>query len=212
MDFNDAIGAEYRVVKDAERDGQPARIVSVARVYETDSSDLWDAVTNPERLSRWFLPITGDLKLGGRYQLEGHAGGEIMKCDPPEFMEVTWECGESLSWVSVRFTPDGSGTRLTLEHTMLKDEESEAHWKKYGPGATGVGWDLGIAEMRIHLSNGNATIDQQEFHAWMASEPGKAFMRRSAAAWCEAHVAAGESPPTARQMAEQTAKAYTGEE
>lgn len=212
MDFNDAIGAEYRVVKDAERDGQPARVVSVARVYATDPSDLWDAVANPERLSRWFLPITGDLKLGGRYQLEGHAGGEIMQCDPPEFIEVTWECGGSLSWVSIRFTPDGKGTRLTLEHTMLKDEKSEDHWKKYGPGATGVGWDLGIAEMGVHLENGNATIDQQEFHAWMASEPGKAFMREGATAWCDAHIAAGESPQTAREMAEQTAKAYTGEE
>ncbi len=212
MDFSDAMGAEYRVVKDAERDGQPARIVSVAQVYETDSSDLWDAVTNPERLPCWFLPITGDLKLGGRYQLEGHAGGEIMQCVPPEFMEVTFDCNKNISWVSIRLTPDGEGTRLTLEHLMLKDEESEAHWKKYGPGATGVGWDLGFVGMGIHLANGNATIDQKESHAWMASEPGKAFIRESAKAWCEAHITAGKSPEIAREMAEQTAKAYTGEE
>ncbi|MFK7766784.1 MAG: SRPBCC domain-containing protein [Mariniblastus sp.] len=212
MDFDNAAGAEYRIVKNADRDGQPARIVSVARTHETDANDLWDAVANPKRLPCWFLPITGDLKLGGRYQLEGHASGKITQCVPQEFMEMTWECGDNLSWVSIRLTPDGEGTRMTLEHTMLKDEASETHWKKYGPGATGVGWDLGFAGLGLHLANGNATIDQQDTQAWMASEHGKQFIRESAKAWGEAHIAAGESAPTAVEMAEQTAKAYTGEE
>ena len=211
MDFSKAMGVEYRVVKDAEREGQPARIVSGARVYDTDKQDLWDALTNPERIPNWFLPITGELKLGGHYQLEGHAGGKILQCDPTELMEVTWECGGNVSWVSVRLSPDGDGTRLTLEHMMLKDEEGEAHWKKYGPGATGVGWDLGFVGLGLHLANGNADIDQQESQAWMASDPGKSFIRKSAQAWGEAHITNGETLEIAHEMAEQTAKAYTGE-
>ena len=43
--------------------------------------DVWDALTNPERIGRWFLPISGDYRLGGRYQFEGNAGGEIVACE-----------------------------------------------------------------------------------------------------------------------------------
>jgi hypothetical protein len=43
----------------------------VSQSYDTDQDDLWDAVTNIERIPRWFLPISGDLKVGGSYQLEG---------------------------------------------------------------------------------------------------------------------------------------------
>ena len=102
MDYGNALGIEYRLVKDAEHDGQPARVVSGARTYATSAEDLWDAVTNAERIPRWFLPITGDLKLGGRYQLEGNAGGEITRCESPEALDVTWEYAENVSWVTLR--------------------------------------------------------------------------------------------------------------
>ncbi len=175
-----------------------------------EHQDLWDAVTNSERIPRWFLPITGDLKPGGRYQLEGNAGGEITRCDPPEALDVTWEYAENVSWVTVRFEPVGDGTRLTLEHTILKDEASEKHWKQFGPGATGVGWDLGFFGLGLHLESGQ-TVDQKESHAWMASEAGKSFMRDCAQAWGEAHISAGQAADVANAMAEQTAKAYAGE-
>ncbi len=211
MDYSNALGIEYRVVKNAEHDGRPARIVSGARTYAAGTGELWDALTNAERIPRWFLPITGDLKFGGRYQLEGNAGGEITRCDPPEALDVTWEYAENVSWVTVRLEPDGDGTRLTLEHIMLKDEASEAHWKQFGPGATGVGWDLGFLGMGLHLETGEA-VDQEESHAWMSSEAGKSFMRQCAKAWGEAHVNSGEDSEVAQAMSEQTAKAYCGEQ
>jgi hypothetical protein len=40
-------------------------------LYPASQSDLWDAVTNADRIPRWFLPVSGDLRLGGHYQLEG---------------------------------------------------------------------------------------------------------------------------------------------
>ena len=210
MDYGNALGVEYRVVNEVEHDGQPARVVSGARTYATNPEDMWDALTNAERIPRWLLPITGDLKLGGRYQLEGNAGGEITRCDSPEALDITWEYAENVSWVTVRLEPDGDGTRLTLEHIMLKDEASEAHWKQFGPGATGVGWDLGFFGMGLHLVSGEA-VDQAESHAWMASEPGKTFIRACGKAWGEAHIESGEAADVAMAMAEQTAKAYTGE-
>jgi uncharacterized protein YndB with AHSA1/START domain len=210
MDFNNPLGVVYRVVKEMTHDGQPARVVSGSATFDTDRGDLWDAVTNAERIPRWFLPISGDLQLGGRYQLEGNAGGKITRCDPPEAFDITWEYGSNVSWVNVRLDADGEATRLTLDHIMLKDQASEEHWRKFGPGATGVGWDLGFVGLLLHVRTGE-TVPQEEAHAWMASDAGKQFIRDWAAAWGEAHIDSGEDTTIAREMAEKTAKFYCGE-
>jgi uncharacterized protein YndB with AHSA1/START domain len=74
-------------------------------------------VHEPERIPRWFLPVSGELRAGGRYQLEGNAGGTIERCDPPTGFSATWEFGGSVSWIEVRLTVTGNGgTRLELEH------------------------------------------------------------------------------------------------
>jgi Activator of Hsp90 ATPase homolog 1-like protein len=58
-------------------DAGEARTIVIARTYDAALEDVWDACTNPERLPRWFLPVSGELRPGGRYELEGNAGGEI---------------------------------------------------------------------------------------------------------------------------------------
>lgn len=83
------------------RAGQ-GRTVMLRREYDAPVADVWDALTNADRIKRWFLPITGDLRPGGRYQLEGNAGGEILQCEPPHLLTVTWVYGEnpSAGWLS----------------------------------------------------------------------------------------------------------------
>ena len=45
--------------------------VVVARAtYDTDIDDLWDAMTNAERMPRWFAPVTGDFSSAARYQFK----------------------------------------------------------------------------------------------------------------------------------------------
>ncbi len=210
MDFSNVLGIEYRVVKEITYDDQPARVVSGAAVFETDRDDLWDAITNPERIARWFLPISGELEMGGHYQLEGNAGGEIFKCNPPEALDVSWECSGNKSWVQLRLASEGEGTRLTLDHIMLKDEASEAHWRKYGPGATGVGWDLSFVGLEMHLKDREASL-QKACEAWTTTESGKEFIRKSADGWCSAHVESGEEESVAKETSELTAKFYCGE-
>ncbi len=211
MDYGRLFGAEFREVQDGrQREGKPVRVVVASRTYSTDREDLWDALTNAERIPRWFLPIEGELELGGRYQLEGHAGGQITRCDQPEALEVTWESGGNVSWVAVRLEPDGEATRLTLEHMMLKDEAGEEHWRQYGPGATGVGWELAILGLAHFCESGGQVFDLAAFTTWMGSDEGKVFVRASAEAWGEAHSSSGEAPDVARAMAARTADFYAG--
>jgi len=206
--FTNALGAEFRQFLNREHEGKPARVVVAVRTYDTDRSDLWEALTSRERIPRWFLPIEGDLKLGGRYQLKGNAGGTITRCDAPQALDLTWEFGGGVSWVTVRLEPQGKRTQLTLEH-IVHASDVDQHWARFGPGAVGVGWDLTLMGLGRHLDTA-AAVDHASAHKWMASDEGKTFMRASATAWADAHIAGGENPDVARGMAERTAAFYTG--
>jgi uncharacterized protein YndB with AHSA1/START domain len=111
----------------------PAHVVELRRIYGAPVADVWDVCTNPERIPRWFLPISGDLRLGGRFQLEGNAGGEITECRPPRRLAVTWEFGGDASLVTVDLAPAEDGTELTLRHVVGDND----HWATYGPGPSG---------------------------------------------------------------------------
>jgi uncharacterized protein YndB with AHSA1/START domain len=206
FDVERYLSAVERRVVALERDGQPARAVVLARTYETSVEDLWDALTNPERLPRWFAPVTGDFKLGGRYQVEGNAGGTVTECEPPKYFALTWEFGGGVSWVDVRIAQTGPGvSRLTLTHTA----PISPHWEQFGPGAVGVGWELGLLGLALYLANPKAEkVDEAVFGV---SADGKAFSRGSANRWGEAEIAGGENPDAARARAKRTGDAYTGE-
>ena len=95
------IGAVVREVGSREHEGRPARVVIATRSYDTTVEDAWDALTSAERIPRWFLPVTGDLRLGGRYQLQGNAGGTITRCEAPRLLAVTWEMAGSPSCLTI---------------------------------------------------------------------------------------------------------------
>src|SRR5690606_5670622 len=101
-DLSSHLKATSRSVEVLERDGKPARSVILARTYNTTADDLWDAVTNAERLPRWFAPVSGELELGGRFQIEGNASGTITECTPPNSFAATWEFGGAVSWIEVK--------------------------------------------------------------------------------------------------------------
>lgn len=207
VDVGIHIGAVTREVKTVDRDGKSAKVVVASRTYSTTQDDLWDALTSKERIPRWFLPVSGELKLGGRYQFEGNAGGEILECQKPDLLTATWEMMGDVSWVRITLTPSGEVTELTLEHTAFVDDE---RWKQYGPGAVGVGWEGGLLGLELHLASG-AAVDPQASMAWMGSENGKEFYRASSHGWADANIAAGEPEAEARAAEAGTSAFYTGE-
>ena len=141
------LGAITREVRDLEIEGQLAKVIVASRIYDTTPADLWGALTQPERLKRWFAPVTGDLKLGGRYHVEGNASGTITACVPQDRAELTWEFGGYTSWVNFSIVPAEGGTMLVLEHIA----HVSPHWTQYGAGAGGVGWEMGLLGLSEHL-------------------------------------------------------------
>ena len=139
IDVTHQINAVRRTVGARTLEAGEARVVTISQSYDTDAADLWDACTNIERIPRWFLPITGDLRVGGRYQLEGNANGTILTCDPPREFTATWECGGDVSWIEVqshqRGFATGHGSNCNTSRT------STTTGSEFGPGAVGMGYD-----------------------------------------------------------------------
>ncbi|MGP4028837.1 SRPBCC family protein [Actinomadura sp. 3N407] len=202
------INAVRRRVGERVLEAGTARTATVSQVYDTDVEDLWEAVTTPERISRWFLPVSGDLRLGGHYELEGNASGTIERCDPPKGFSATWEYGGQTSWIEVRLTPEADGrARFELEHIAHVDDDM---WDRFGPGAVGIGWDQGLLGLALHLSSGEG-VPEGMGPEWSLTDEGKEFTRQSGEAWREAHIASGTEESVARACADRTIAAYTGE-
>jgi uncharacterized protein YndB with AHSA1/START domain len=207
FDIPQYIGAVTRELTHRERDGKPAKVVVATRTYDTEPDDLWDALTNPERIPRWFLPVTGELRLGGRYQLVGNAGGEITRCDRPHHLAITWEMRGEVSWVEVKLTAEpAGGTRLVLEHIAHVPDE---FWDQYGPGAVGVGWDLALLGLAQHIA-GAPPIDHKEAELWSTSPEGKQYATLASEDWARASIAGGTDAAAARAAAARTTAFYTG--
>jgi uncharacterized protein YndB with AHSA1/START domain len=203
MEPTTGIDAVHRELRDATRDGKPARMIVAERSYPAAADDVWDALTNPERIPRWLLPISGELRLGGRYQLEGNAGGEITACEPPRYLAVTWENMGMVSWVDVHLRESGDDTTLRLEHVALVDDLAEM-WDQFGPGAAGVGWDLSLLGLAEHLATGAAVNPDPTDPAALD------FMRLCSERWGQASIAYGTPAADAEAAAARTTAAYTG--
>ena len=191
VDVQHQLDAVSREIASEDIDGYPARVQTLAQTYPSPIDDVWDAVTSAERIARWFQPISGDLRLGGRYQIEGNAGGE--------------------TWLTVRLTAEGDGaTRFELEHVARTDDVPAEFWDVYGPGATGVGWDGGLLGLGLHLTGGDGP-SPEEAEAWAFTDEGRAFYRGAADAWGTAHAADGADPAVAARAADNTYAFYTGQ-
>ncbi len=209
IDVDYQINAVTRTFGTRTIEAGEAHVAAISQSYETDPEDLWDAVTNIDRIPRWFMPISGELRLGGSYQLEGQAGGTVLTCDPPKNFTATWEYGGGVSWIDVSVVGDGPGrARLIVEHIAQVDDATS---RMFGPGAVGMGWDSMLLGLAIHLGTGES-IDPSFGEQWLGTDDGRRFLTLSGEKWCAANVENGEDPAAAREMADRCLKAYLGEE
>ncbi|MER7504306.1 VOC family protein [Nonomuraea pusilla] len=188
--------------------GEPTAVV-LRRRYDAPVEDVWDACTDPERVGRWLAPVSGDLRPGGTYQLQGNAGGRILVCRPPGLLKVSWVAGEAHghSEVEVRLSAEDDGTLFELRHSMTVPPEL---WDGYGPGAVGVGWDLALLGLHLHLTGGPLP-GPGERETWHLTPEGRDYITRSSRAWDEASRAAGTPAGQASAAARRTTSFYLGE-
>ena len=152
IDIAKEIGAIARGV--AEQQTQSGEIVAVTlqRHYSAEVADVWQAITDPDRVRRWFVPLSGDLREGGNFQLEGHAGGDILSCEPPHHLVVTFG-GES-SIVDLVLSVGEGQTLLQLTHSVPIELAGSGAGALY----VGPGWDGALMGIARHLAGRAAVI------------------------------------------------------
>lgn len=202
LDIADELNAIHRAVgHQPATDGAAGVRVALRRSYPAQVEDVWHAATDPDLLKRWFLPISGDLRAGGRFQLEGNAGGEILRCEPPRSLTVTF--GSETSVLHLRLSaevgPDGErdgerdgATVLELEHVVPLEMAGSTAGALY----VGPGWDGGLLGLSLFLRGEVAGDPVAAANSAEAVE----FSLQSVQAWTAAIEASGTA--TADQISE----------
>jgi uncharacterized protein YndB with AHSA1/START domain len=172
IDILEQIKAIHRQVSQS---GESVSVL-LRRTYQAEVEDVWDALTDPDRMRRWFMPISGELKVGGSFQLEGNAGGEILECEPPTRYKVTF--GGPTSLLEVRLAPGaGDTTEFEMEHTVPVELAGGGAGALY----VGPGWDGALLGLALYLE-GQVAEDQDPTE--MANSPeALKFSEHSVRAW-----------------------------
>jgi len=69
-------------------------VVRIEDRYDTDIDDLWSALSDPNRLARWYGQVEGELRPGGEFRLhvedaDSDFTGRVETCEPPRRLLVT---------------------------------------------------------------------------------------------------------------------------
>ena len=146
------------------RSADGAGIVRIEDRYDTDIDDLWSAITDPDRLARWFGEVDGELSLGGEFRVQiadaGERTGQVEACDAPQRLSVTTrETDESYrrgqgvppfdaAW-DITLTADGDQTILVLNQPGLPLDQIAAY---------GAATQVHVEDLAAHLA-GRARCD-----------------------------------------------------
>jgi uncharacterized protein YndB with AHSA1/START domain len=141
--------------------------LTLVRRIRARPSIVFDALTTPESIARWWGPEDGpvlmaetDPRVGGRYRVrfrmldgsEHESSGEYLEVVRPEPLAMSWrweggeeDPGESLVEIELRAIADG--TELTFTHSRLHDEETAAATRKAGTGRS-TNWKVTFSHRR----------------------------------------------------------------
>ena len=107
------------------------------RVYDTDAADLWETLTDPERLARWFARVDGDLREGGRFTIhfddDDVPDCRVTSCDAPRGYTLGVVARHAYLAGHRRRRTAGEGARLRLTHTRLSSSSAAGY---------AAGWDV----------------------------------------------------------------------
>lgn len=100
-----------------------ARCAVFRRTYDAPIEDVWDACTNPKRLSRWYAPVAGDLHVGGTFTQGDFGPGKVVRCEAPRLLTIALGGGDlPPDEIELRLTPgDDDTTVLEFEHATTID-------------------------------------------------------------------------------------------
>ena len=120
-----------------EHDDDGLPVLRSTRRLDHPVERMWRAVTSPDELAAWFLAPLDLTRAGHRLEAMEELG-EVLRCEPPRFVEWMWGA-ETLSF---QLAPDGEGTLLTVRHAFARGD----HAADYASG-----WHVHVDRLLAHL-------------------------------------------------------------
>ena len=109
---------------------------------EHSPAKVWRALTDPELLRQWLLPVVGfELTQGTSFQLQappqptwdGAVSCRILEIEPQRKLRYTWTVPFLDTVVTFTITPTATGTRLHIEQSgFTRDQKRESGGARFG--------------------------------------------------------------------------------
>jgi uncharacterized protein YndB with AHSA1/START domain len=127
---------------------------------------VWRALTDPELLAQWLLPVINfKLEPGTAFRFQappqpgwdGKVHCKLLEFEPPSMIRYQWVVGEMDTMVTFLLTPTDTGTHLSLVHSGFKpDQKQNFGGARYGWGMMGKR----LVDVLAKISTGNAKEDR----------------------------------------------------
>ncbi|MCC3275127.1 MULTISPECIES: SRPBCC domain-containing protein [unclassified Arthrobacter] len=136
-----------------------ALMVVMARDIGHPIGEVWSALAEPDRVAEWLAQPEGDLRRGGNYSLPDGSHGDILRCDPPRLLTVSWiREGAAPAELELHLTAEDSQTRIELLYASVRKGFATTAAPGGGIWTGGAGWEFFLDMLEEYLGG---TIPQK---------------------------------------------------
>jgi uncharacterized protein YndB with AHSA1/START domain len=145
-------------------------VVRMEDRFDTGIDDLWGALTDPDRLARWYGEVEGELSRGGeftvRIALAGERAGRVEACEPPQHLLLEMRDPEARpgqperTVIEARLISGGSQTRLVWETRGLPVDLLPAY---------GAGIQIHVEHLADYISGREFRLDDTRWDELFAA-------------------------------------------
>jgi uncharacterized protein YndB with AHSA1/START domain len=145
-------------------------VVRMEDRFDTGIDDLWGALTDPDRLARWYGEVEGELAQGGeftvRIALAGERAGRVEACEPPQHLLLEMRDPEARpgqperTVIEARLISESAQTRLVWETRGLPVDLLPAY---------GAGIQIHVEHLADYISGREFRLDDTRWDELFAA-------------------------------------------
>jgi len=145
-------------------------VVRMEDRFDTGIDDLWGALTDPDRLARWYGEVEGELSQGGEFTvrivLAGERAGRVEACEPPQHLLLEMRDPEARpgqperTVIEARLISEGAQTRLVWETRGLPVDLLPAY---------GAGIQIHVEHLADYISGREFRLDDTRWDELFAA-------------------------------------------
>ena len=145
-------------------------VVRMEDRFDTGIDDLWGAITDPDRLARWYGEVEGELSQGGEFRVQitlgGPRTGRVEACEPPQRLLLRMRDPDARpgqpeqTVIEAQLTAEGAQTRLVWETRGMPVDLLSAY---------GAGIQIHVEHLADYLSGREFRIDDARWDELFAA-------------------------------------------